>query len=408
MLKLIQLAQSAIDADEKCILCSVMRLEGSGYGRVGARLLLTESGDREGYVSGGCLERDLRHRAWAEAAHAPRLIAFDTRGNSISPARYNTGCQGVVYVLCQPIDRHKSFFIDVAARVIDQRQSARMLTVYHSQSSSVQTGEAMVMFADGSAVESSSKPSDAGYLRRLLVSATEPMTASLLDRTGARIELTIEFLDPPPRLVVFGSGDDVVPVVRVALGLGWDVCVVGRSAESMTKDRFPGARLHIGEVASVPSTWFADRNTHVLLMTHDMASDVAILPKLLTATVGSVGLLGSKPRLARIVTELHSRGVPIGPSQHERFRCPVGLNIGAIAPEEIALSIVAELVALVRGGTGARLTEHKGSIHERWPHYNWELSQLELAPWPASSLDSNWSDSGQMQSMVSGNDLASK
>lgn len=408
MLKLIQLARSAIDADEKCILCSVMRLEGSGYGRVGARLLLTESGDREGYVSGGCLERDLRHRAWAEAAHAPKLIAFDTRGNSISPSRYNTGCQGVVYVLCQPIDRQKSFFIDVASRVLDERQSARMLTVYHSQLSSVPTGEATVMFADGSYVESSSQSGDAGYLRRLLVRATEPMTASLLDRQGTRIELTVEFLDPPPRLVIFGSGDDVVPVVQLAVGLGWDVIVVGRRAESMTTDRFPGARLHIGEVASVPSTWIADRHTHVLLMTHDMASDVAILPKLLTATVGSIGLLGSKPRLARIVTELHSRGVPIGPSQLERFRCPVGLNIGAIASEEIALSIMAELVALVRGGTGSKLTEHKGSIHDRWPHYNWELSQLESTQWPARSLDCTWRDSERLQSLVSSNNLASK
>ncbi len=383
MLKLIQLAQAAIEADDKCILCSVMRLEGSGYGRVGARLLLTESGEREGYVSGGCLERDLRHRAWAEAAETPKLIAFDTRGNSITPSRYNTGCQGVVYVLCQPFGL-QSFFIDVAARLLKQRQSARLLTVYHSQSHVVRTGDSMAIFADGSTEVSCSRLDEAKYLRRLLVDAKEPFTATIRDRQGARVEVTVEFLEPPPRLIVFGSGDDVVPVVRLALEVGWEVGVVGHRKESMTSDRFCGAQLYSSEAAAVPPAWSTDQFTHVLLMTHDMVRDAAILPEVLTATVGSVGMLGSKHRMARLATELHRRGVDV--QLLERVRCPVGLSIGAISPQEIALSIMAELVALARGGSGSSLTQRAGAIHERLPHYDWECGQLEFVEGTANSL----------------------
>lgn len=90
MKSLLALAEDALSVGEKCILCYVVRLQGSGYGRVGARLMLTESGERAGYISGGCLEKDLCRRAFHEAHTHPKLLTFDTRGNRLTPSRYST------------------------------------------------------------------------------------------------------------------------------------------------------------------------------------------------------------------------------------------------------------------------------------------------------------------------------
>ena len=378
MFKLLELADAAINADERCMLCSVVRLEGSGYGRVGARLLLTESGDREGYISGGCLEKDLMRRVWSEAAHSPRLMAFDTRGHAASQSRYNTGCQGVNYVLCQPFHRRRPFFVQTAARVVQQRQCARLLTVYHSQWQEFRAGDALARFADGSIAASSAAMQRSVEFSSMLDNIEAPFTATLLDSQNAKLELCVETLAPPKRLVIFGSGDDVQPVARAAVGLGWEVWVMGQRLESTTAARFPGARVHLGRYANVPLELLADTHTHVLLMTHDLTSDLEILPLLVGSTVGSLGTLGSKSRLARLVAELHQRGTTLTTNQVERIRCPVGLDIGASSPEEIATSIMAELIAIEHGKSCMSLSAATGSIHAREPHIVCQRNKSEL------------------------------
>lgn len=376
MFKLLELADAAITDDERCALCSVVRLDGSGYGRVGARLLLTESGDREGYISGGCLEKDLMRRVWSEATHSPRLMAFDTRGHALSLSRYNTGCQGVVYVLCQPFHGRRPFFFEAATRVIQQRQSARLLTIYHSQWEDFRAGDGLARFADGSVAGTSAVMQKSVEFFDMMERIDGPFTATVLDSCGAKLELTIETLAPPKRLVIFGSGDDVQPVVRAALGLGWEVWVMGQRPETTTAMRFPGARVYLDRFANVPLELLADRQTHVLLMTHDLASDLELLPLLVGSNVASIGSLGSKNRLARLVAELHQRGMTLNANQVERIRCPMGLDIGANSPEEIATSIVAELIAIENGRSGLSLSAATGSIHTHVPHIVCQRSEL--------------------------------
>ena len=379
MFKLLELADAAITADERCMLCSVVRLEGSGYGRVGARLLLTESGDREGHISGGCLEKDLMRRVWSEATHAPRLMAFDTRGHVRSQSRYNTGCQGVVYVLCQPFHGRRPFFVETAARVVQQRQCARLLTVYHSQWEEFRAGDALARFTDGAIVGASSAMQRSVELFNMLDHIDGPFTATVVDSNNAKLEITVETLTPPKRVVIFGSGDDVQPVARAALGLGWEVWVMGQRPESTTAARFPGARVHLDRYANMPLELLADAHTHALLMTHDLTSDLGILPLLVASTFGSIGSLGSKSRLARLVAELHQRGTTLKTDQVERIRCPIGLDIGANSPEEIATSIMAELIAIDHGKSCVPLSMSTGAIHAHVPHIVCQRNNSELS-----------------------------
>lgn len=368
--KLIDLAVEALQAEELCILCSVVRLDGSGYGRVGARLLLTESGDREGYISGGCLEKDLCRRALHEAHTHPKLITFDTRRNAIIPSRYNTGCEGLVYVLCQPLSLESCFY-RTALAVRNQRRIARVLTVYRSEWANVSAGDTIAQFDDGDLLSSTrmSETTTVRSLEQLLNRQPGLFTATANDAAGRAIELVVDALQPRRRLVIFGAGDDVKPVVHLATGLDWEVCVVGQQPHLAERSRFPGAKVYLQDYAELADTLVDDEFTHVISMSHDYSCDLRLLPILVRKRLRSVGLLGSRRRLAKLLTELYYRGERLSEEQIERIRSPLGLDIGAESPEDIALSIVSELVAIERGATGNPLSANAVSSRAPLPHY---------------------------------------
>ncbi len=178
-----------LEPGETAAVCTVVRVTGSAYGRPGARLILTPDGRRAGYVSGGCLEKELARRVWEATADGPRTLAFDTRGNPRDPAgAYNAGCDGIIEVLCERLTEH-----------------------------SVETGD------------------DPGGLRavRRAVRSGEPV-----ERTVGDFHETIE---PPRPLTIFGAGDDARPLCELAGVMGWAVTVVARQPDLAVPARFPDA-----------------------------------------------------------------------------------------------------------------------------------------------------------------------
>ncbi len=373
-------AHDALEAGEKCVLCSVVRLEGSGYGRVGARLLVTESGERTGYISGGCLEKDLCRRALHEALTRPKLMTFDTRGQALTPSRYNTGCEGLVYVFCQPLSLN-SFVYRIASLVNERRQPARLLTVYRSEWPSIRVGECAAEFGDESRSSLPELDTSSGsqVLSELLQGLPGSFTATLSDDANRALDVVVERLEPMRRLLIFGAGDDVQPVARLALAMGWQVGVVGKHAELANARRFPGAQVYVGSLADLAPALVADEFTHVISMSHDFLSDLQLLPLLVRAPVRSIGLLGSKRRLAKLLAELYYRGERLSPEQIDRIRSPLGLDIGGHSPEDIALSILSELLAIENGKAGTKLSDKNGSVHTHLPHRLLAASTLQSA-----------------------------
>lgn len=358
--KIIDLAIASFEDDQTCVLCTVVRLDGSGYGRPGTRLLLTHSGQREGYISGGCLEKDLCRRVWAETQSGPRLIALDTRGNSVEGQRYGTGCEGVVYVLCQRIDRRDQAAIAVLRRVNEEARDARLLTIYCSESPAYRIGEQWTEDTLSDRLPES--------IHQQVRSANRNASISFTDESGNIIEAAIEAIRPRRQLVIFGAGDDVIPVVQAVAVLDWQVTVVGHRPELADATRFPTARVRCGPLPVVAKSLSLTDRTDVVVMTHDFARDDELLPVLLDSSVRSIGLLGPKRRLGRLVQGLYQRGRTLSDDDIARLRSPIGLDIGAITPAEIAMSIMSELIALPSGRLGQPLHDRLKPLHDPAPH----------------------------------------
>ncbi len=384
MQDLFEHALAASDAGESCVLCTVVRLDGSGYGQPGARLFLSESGERLGYISGGCLEKDLCHRVWDATSVGPKLIAFDTRGNSVETTRYNTGCEGVVHVLCQRVEERQAALMRRIVDAMTSDREIRLLTVYRSDSTYAEVGDTLTYTMDRTHPRSSAARSSAvgelaqhseviAALFQKLRSADRNISFAWNDCHGDVIEAAVEIISPARRLVIFGSGDDVIPVSKACLALDWRVTIVGHRVELTQQRRFPGAEVLCGPMHSIADelllrgSHFGDRSDAVI-MTHDFARDVELMEVLLDSPVRSIGLLGPKRRLGRLVTQLHQRGRKLSDHDINRIRSPIGLDIGAISPAEIAASIVAELIAISRERKGGFLHLRRQPIHETGDH----------------------------------------
>jgi len=178
------------------------------------------------------------------------------------------------------------------------------------------------------------------------------------------LEVFIEAVEPPLRLVIFGAGADAVPVVEIAQRLGWLVTVVDTQARSRSLERFAGADAVVlcrpeDLAARVP----LDGSTAAVVMTHNYAHDLEVLNMLLSKPPRYVGCLGPRHRTERLLSQLRETPGVVQTSWHGRLHAPVGIDVGAETPSEIALSIAAEILAVMRGRTGASLHSRTGAIH---------------------------------------------
>lgn len=386
MQDLLEHAIAAYDGGESSVLCTVVRLDGSGYGQPGARLFLSESGERLGYISGGCLEKDLCHRVWDATVAGPKLIAFDTRGNSVEVSRYNTGCEGVVYVLCQRVDDRQATVIRRMLNARTTEHEIRLLTVYRSDSKYAEVGDTLGYVKDRTnqptiAIGELALHSEVAVaLFDKLRSADRNHSFIWHDYNGDIIEAAIEIISPARRLVIFGSGDDVIPVSKAGWAIDWRVTIVGHRPDLTQQHRFPGAEVICGPMHKIAEDFlmrgshFSDR-ADAIIMTHDFDCDVDLMDVLLNSSVRSIGLLGPKRRLGRLVTELYQRGRKLSDADIDRIRSPIGLDIGAISPAEIAASIVAELIAISRDRNGGFLHLRRKPIHEISDHQAVRIEQ---------------------------------
>ena len=329
-------------------------------------MFLVEGGAPVGLVSGGCLEEDLAERAVRVLAEGrPETVVYDMRSPDDIVWGLGLGCDGEVRVLLEPIE--PAAFPDYLGFIRDcerRRVTAVLATVFDGSADvGLERAQRLLLSSDAGTV-SELPGGDIG--RSLFQDATHVLDSG---RTTVRhyaadagtADVLLEYLAPSPRLLLFGAGDDARPVARMARQLGWRVSLYDHRPAYAEAERFPD----VDEVRQVryealkPEDLPIDRWTAVVVMTHHFLNDRAILPLLLATDTPYIGLLGPKKRALNLLD-----GVGADPELRRRVFGPVGLDIGSETPEEIALSLLAEIQAVFSGRQGGFLRNRDRPLHD--------------------------------------------
>jgi xanthine/CO dehydrogenase XdhC/CoxF family maturation factor len=387
---------------ERCALATVVSVEGSSYRRPGARMLVCEGGTSTGTISAGCLESDvIEHAKRVIKAGATKLVEYDTASTSDEMAwGLGLGCNGIVRVLVEPL-AHGSLYAAALRRSCEAHDNVApvlVATVYqHTPSESapaaarVETGARLFINHEGEVSREKLSDRVAAVLEgemRELSRGGETSGARVCDVDGGAVKVFVETLLPPVQLVVFGAGHDALPVVELARQLGWQTEVVDPQARPASLSRFAMAdRVTLARPEDVGAQVSITPRTLTLLMSHNYSHDLALLRFLLASPARYIGVMGPRKRTERMLSELAAGEDAFRPEEADlaRLYSPAGLDIGANAPAEIALSIVAEMRAVLDVRRGGMLRERRGSIHggpgdgERVPLAEEQALQVALA-----------------------------
>ncbi|HEV3326840.1 MAG TPA: XdhC/CoxI family protein [Puia sp.] len=353
---------------KRCALATVVHVEGSSYRRPGARMLVTEDGELTGAISGGCLEGDaLRKALFAINQQQNKLVTYDTTNEDDVQLGVQLGCNGIVHILFEPVDDGKEYHpVRLLKELIGERRDTVLLTLFSLDRSAEQPGTCL-LYAKGGVT--TALPGDwQDLVMADIKEAAGSRTSGCKEyaRDSKKYNGFVEFIPPPPAVVIAGAGNDVLPLVDMMAMLGWQTTVVDGRPHYATSRRFGKAdKVLIARPNEVLNQVNTDAQTLFLLMTHNYNYDLTLLRELVMKGFSYIGILGPRKKLDRMLEELRTGGMTLDDEQLAAIHSPVGLDIGAETAEEIAVSIVAEIKLVLSGGTGGSLKQKGAPIHSR-------------------------------------------
>ncbi|HLM02782.1 MAG TPA: XdhC/CoxI family protein [Pyrinomonadaceae bacterium] len=356
---------SALQPGEKAVLATVVDVKGSSYRRAGARMLIGANGETIGTVSGGCLEADVLERAKKVLRTGePEVFTYDTTAAEDSVFSLNMGCRGVVRVLLEAARDNAIFeFLQIGAR---QRKACAVAhLIAKSESFALPVGAKIFVGAETGSSGGEINP----IIQNVFSDAADALAnnqrfSKIYEAGSERAEFFIESVSPPLNLLLFGAGYDAIPLADFAKDLGWRVTLVDRRAARASAERFPRVdEIIISRAENLDENLFKDETSVAVLMTHNYEADREILHRLLNSSCRYIGALGPKKRTENLIAELRRAGRIFDESALNRLYAPVGLDIGAESPEEIALAIVAEIRSVLSSRDAGFLRSRDGGIH---------------------------------------------
>ena len=315
----------------------------------GARLLITSDGKMAGSISGGCVEGDVIERALQVLESGESVVAeygiSDEQGFDVG-----LSCGGQIDVLIEPFAATDAW--QAVRDRVEAQQPAALAIGLRPQSL---LGRQMAII-NGDRVGSVDPALDeevAAEAARLLRNGTAGTV--VVSWQGEEAEIFIDAFAPAQRLYIVGATQVAIPLTALARNLGFRVIVVDARSVFATEERFPDADELL---RAWPDEALAERgldeHSHVVILTHDPKFDLPVLEIALRSRAAYIGAMGSRKTHAGRLEHLRRQG--FGEAELERIKAPIGLDIGGRAPEEIALAILAEIVA-TRHGRSLHATE---------------------------------------------------
>lgn len=330
--KILQALYSSASGQD--VLASIIHVEGSAYRKAGALMLMKEDGTQVGMLSSSCLEADLSARVkeiWENGKS--QTVAYDLRSEDDLLWGQGAGCNGLIHVLLEPINKELRIHLWKLKDYLDNGNRVTIIKRLTSENS----------VSDYLFVANDQQPF--GYWQSEDVSVVKDLIMNIHQsrlKSGVHYcrelstKLFIHSFYPKPRLLLFGAGQDAIPVVRFAAYAGFRVVVSDWRPEFCNHDHFPDVEeFIIGFPKEALKRLTLSADDSVLIMTHQFQRDKELVQLLKEKNISYLGILGPSSRTKRLFD-----GQKIPANVHS----PAGLPIGADGPEEIAISIVAELI----------------------------------------------------------------
>ncbi len=349
---IISLAEDLEAEDMRAVLATVIAANGSTYRPLGSMMLGGASSDViAGGVSGGCLEEYILRRGHSLSDRQPAtLLRFVDDPRQAQGDAPLLGCGGSIEVLVERFTSdHLAFLYAFAAAQDADVASAATCVIDSSIPSHITVRRSLWTAGD----RSNLKPELESLLGQALYSE-----CSAQGLVGLHQRALVQYIRPVVRLIIFGAGSDARPLCTLGRSLGWNVVVADRRARLATRSRFPDAdKLVVGDWSSAIRSLTFTPQTAVVLLTHSLTDDAAILPHLSEQPAAYIGVLGPKHRLRWLLEKVNAN---LPESFTSQIRGPIGLNLGDRSPSGIAVSIAAEILAELNGRTPTPLSKSSG------------------------------------------------
>lgn len=312
----------------KNVLVTVVDLEGSSYRKPGVRMLISENNSMIGAVSGGCVEKEIARRSQSVFKNnIAKVITYN--------GKYRIGCEGILYILIEPFFISDEFLTEFS-KAIQERNSLKITSYYKKEDE---------MYGNfGSIINCNDR-----YFN---------FSDTFSNTTSDDLAIFSQVLEPIFRLIIIGGEHDAVKLCKVAATLGWEVTVLTNVKDSKNSSDFPGAKSVIGSTPETVTFNNIHHNTAIVVMNHSFVKDLQYLLKLSKHKPAYIGVLGAPKRREKLFNALLEYNTDIDDTFLEAIFTPAGLNIGAETPEEIAFSIISEILAVTRKKEVRSLREH--------------------------------------------------
>ena len=344
---------------QPCVLCTVVHTKGSTPQKAGAKLLIREDGTSLGTLGGGCVEGDMWHLGTQILKEKGKPIFREYQLNEEMAARGGLVCGGTMFIFIDPI-LTPLYFKPVAEKIagaIQGEASIALATLVSTSEDKLSSGMKLLISEDGS-TKGSLGDAD---LDREAVSIGRKLAAfgdNRFHETTGGSRIYVEGFTTPPTLILMGGGHVNKAISNLAAPLGFRIFVVDDRPEFANKERFPETEeVMIADYENGLDKLDINSNTYIVVATRGHKYDDVALASAIQTPARFVGLLGSRRKSILIYKNLMNKGVP--PERIQGVHAPIGLNIGALTPEELAVSIMGEIIMVRRGGDGGLMKMDK-------------------------------------------------
>lgn len=305
----------------KTVMATLVALEGSSYRKPGVRMLILEDGTMTGAISGGCVEKEiLRQSESVFQTNQPKMMTYD--------GRYRLGCEGTLYILIEPFHPDDALILEFE-KTLEERKVFQIKTSYSKQEGVNNNWGSFITF---------DKDNWLGFSRMANREAKGSSSSLIFEQQ----------LEPCFQLVIVGAEHDAVQLCLSASILGWEVVIITNATNQKTVLDFPGVHQLLKVEPNELQLNGLNQHTAIVLMTHSYAKDLQYLIALKETQPLYIGLVGAMKRGQKLINDFVEHHPIVEEDFLDKIHGPAGLNIGAQTPQEIAVAICSEILAVTR------------------------------------------------------------